>query len=182
MLKIYDDHIDDKVRESLVHSNEYQSFNQEDYRWWDFKTPTDQIQETLNHIWKDLINFDDYAGIEYWVTKLEGESSGIWHLDLVEQEQHKGYNPGDLTVVYYPWVDCTGGFLELMCNDNRPSRDEMYLMLRRLDPNILERIQPITNRAVFFNSNRVHRMSRMYSGTREMLASTVWKKKPLTFN
>ena len=55
-------------------------------------------------------------------------------------------------------------------------------MLRKLDSNILERIQPITNRAVFFNSNRVHRMSRMYSGTREMLASTVWKKKPLTFN
>ena len=53
---------------------------------------------------------------------------------------------------------------------------------RKLDPNRLERIQPITNRAVFFNSNRIHRMSKMYSGTREMLASTVWKKIPLTFN
>ena len=69
-----------------------------------------------------------------------------------------------------------------MTNQNSPSMSEMYEMLRKLDPNRLERIQPITNRAVFFNSNRVHRMSKMYSGTREMLASTVWKKIPLTFN
>ncbi len=69
-----------------------------------------------------------------------------------------------------------------MINENSPSKGEMYNMLRAMDSNKLERIQPITNRAVFFNSNRIHRMSKMYSGTREMLASTVWKKIPLTFN
>ena len=122
------------------------------------------------------------GGIEYWAIKMNGESSGIWHLDLIEQEQQQGYEPGDKTIVYYPWVQCDGGFLELMINENSPSKGEMYNMLRAMDSNKLERIQPITNRAVFFNSNRIHRMSKMYSGTREMLASTVWKKIPLTFN
>ena len=150
----------------------------------DFNHPSNTIEKTLHAIWKDIIDPYEYAkgGIEYWVTKSRGETAGKWHIDLVEKEQHKGYEPGDKTIVYYPWVQCDGGFLELMTNENSPSMSEMFEMLRKLDPNRLERIQPITNRAVFFNSNRVHRMSKMYSGTREMLASTVWKKIPLTFN
>ena len=200
MLKILDDHISEEIRNNLVHSEEYQSLKspnvltddngkiiQEGYYFWkmsDFNQPSNSIEKALHAMWKDMIDPSEYAegGIEYWAIKMNGESSGIWHLDLIEEEQQEGYEPGDKTIVYYPWVQCHGGFLELMTNKDSPSKDQMYNMLRSMDPNVLERIQPITNRAVFFNSNRIHRMSRMYSGTREMLASTVWKKIPLTFN
>lgn len=200
MLKVLDNHIDDRIRSELVHSDEYESLKtpnvstdkdgnviQEGYYFWkmsEFNQPSNSIEKTLHAIWKDMIDPSEYAegGIEYWAIKMNGESSGIWHLDLIEQEQQQGYEPGDKTIVYYPWVQCDGGFLELMINENSPSKGEMYNMLRAMDSNKLERIQPITNRAVFFNSNRIHRMSKMYSGTREMLASTVWKKIPLTFN
>ena len=138
--KIYDEHISDEIRTNLIHSQEYQSLQHEDYRFWkmsDFNHPSNTIEKTLHAIWKDMIDPYEYAkgGIEYWVPKSRGETAGKWHIDLVEKEQHKGYEPGDKTIVYYPWVQCDGGFLELMTNQNSPSMSEIYEMLRKLAPN-----------------------------------------------
>ena len=197
MLKILDDHISEEIRNNLVHSKEYQLLKtpkfdpdgngnkiqskKEGYCFWkmsDFNRPSNAIEKALHAMWKDMIDPSEYAegAIEYWAIKLDNSHQGMWHLDLLDEEQQEGYEPGDKTLVYYPWVQCQGGFLELMQATDIQSKDQIYDMLRSMDPNVLERIQPITNRAVFFNSNRIHRMSRMYSGTREMIASTVWKK------
>ncbi len=199
MLKILDHHINEEIRNNLVHSEEYQLLKtpkfdpdgngnqiqskKEGYCFWkmsDFNQPSNIIEKALHAMWKDMIDPSEYAegAIEYWAIKLDNSHQGMWHLDLLDEEQQEGYEPGDKTLVYYPWVQCQGGFLELMPATNVSSKDQIYDMLRSMDPNMLERIQPITNRAVFFNSNRIHRMSRMYSGTREMIASTVWKKIP----
>ena len=118
MLKVLDNHIDDRIRSELVHSDEYESLKtpnvstdkdgnviQEGYYFWkmsEFNQPSNSIEKTLHAIWKDMIDPSEYAqgGIEYWAIKMNGESSGIWHLDLIEQEQQQGYEPGDKTIVY----------------------------------------------------------------------------------
>jgi len=188
MLKIFDNHIPEELRVELVHDKEYLERPMEYYTFWEFKhfnNPTTKMEEALHHIWKDLVDPKDYpdGGIEYWINKSNGMSKGIWHLDLVEAEQAMKYHPAVMSVAYYPYIDCVGGFLEICDNENRPSKQEFKDYLRGLDPQTqVERIKPITNRAVFYNADRIHRVAKTYKGVREVLASSVWKKKPLTFN
>ena len=188
MLKIFDNHIPEDLRKQLVYDQEYQDKQMQVYTFWDFKYfdyPRTKIQEALHFIWKDIINPSDYpdGGIEWWINKSKGSSKGIWHLDLVEAEKMKETHPALYSVAYYPYIDCVGGYLELVDNKERPSKQEFKEILRGLDPSVqVERIKPQTNRAVFYSSDRIHRVSRVYSGFRECLASSVWTKKPLTFN
>ena len=88
MLKVLDDHIDDRIRSELVHSDEYESLKtpnvstdkdgniiQEGYYFWkmsEFNQPSNSIEKTLHAIWKDMIDPSEYAqgGIEYWAIKM----------------------------------------------------------------------------------------------------------------
>ena len=190
-LKVFDDHIENVDRVSLLHSEDYQSIQQGDYRFWkmsEFDTPNNTIEQALHEIWKDIINPIDYkeGGIEYWVTKSKGDASAVWHVDTpgpgygIDNMSHFSMEiPPAHTIVYYPWVEnLQGGFLEIICNEQYPTTDQMFETLKKLDPNTIERFQPITNRAILFDSHRIHRIAKMYSGSREMIASTIWTKIP----
>ena len=187
-MEIFDNYIPEHVRENLVHDEEYSYTPMGQYTFWEmsrFNNPTSPIEKALHYIWKDRINPQDFpdGGIEWWINKSEGPASNPWHLDLVEAEQQTEYQSASLTVAYYPWIDCVGGFLEILDNERSNSKDEFRTILRSMDPHTqVERIKPKTNRAVFYDSYRVHRVARVYSGVRECLASSVWVKKPLTFN
>ena len=188
MLKVFDKHIREKFREELVHDKEYQEFPNSQYNFWDmkdFKNPKTKIEIALHQIWKDLINPDQFVdgGIEYWINKSNGHTANRWHLDVIEAEQQNQYNSAYLTVAYYPYIDCKGGYLEIIDNQRSNSKKEFNNIIRLLDESTqVERIKPITGRAVFYDSYRIHRVARVYSGIRECLASSVWTKKPLTFN
>ena len=188
MLKIIDNIIPEKLREDLVHDEEYLQRPMLKYTFWDmkdFNNPKSKIESALHYIWKDLINPDDFpeGGIEWWINKSNGPAKNLWHLDLIEAEQQKEYNSAHLTVAYYPYIDCVGGYLELLDNKKSNSKDLFNETVRKLDVHTeVERFKPITNRAIFYNSYRIHRVAAVYSGVRECLASSVWTKKPLTFN
>lgn len=187
-MEIFDNYIPERIRTELVHDKEYQETPMGKYSFWDmenFNRPDSKIEWALHHIWKDRINKYDFrnGGIEWWINKSDGPASNPWHLDLVEAEQQTEYQSASLTVAYYPWVDCVGGFLEILDNKRSNSKEEFRTIIRSMDPHTqVERIKPKTNRAVFYDSYRIHRVARVYSGTRECLASSAWIKKPLTFN
>lgn len=187
-MKIFDNYIPENIRENLVHDEEYSYTPMGQYTFWEmtrFNNPISPIEKALHHIWKDRINPQDFpdGGIEWWINKSQGPASNPWHIDLIEAEQQEEYNSAYQTVAYYPWIDCVGGFLEILDNKKSNSKDEFRTILRSMDPHTqVERIKPKTNRAVFYDSYRVHRVARVYSGVRECLASSVWVKKPLTFN
>lgn len=187
-MEIFDNYIPERIRNDLVHDKEYQERPLGMYTFWDmkdFNKPNSKIEWALHHIWKDRINKYDFrnGGIEWWINKSDGPASNPWHLDLVEAEQDEVYEPASLTVAYYPWIDCVGGFLEILDNQKSKSKQEFRMTLRSMDPHTqVERIKPKTNRAVFYDSYRIHRVARIYSGRRECLASSAWIKKPLTFN
>ena len=77
MLKIFDDHISEEIRNNLVHSQEYQSlktpnvstddngnFIQEGYYFWkmsDFNQPSNSIEKALHAMWKDMIDLSEYC-------------------------------------------------------------------------------------------------------------------------
>lgn len=188
MLKIFDNHIREKFRDELVHDKEYLEYPHKKYSFWDmssFKNPKSKIEMALHQIWKDLIKPEDFpeGGIEYWINKSNGHADNRWHLDVIEAETQSEYNSAHLTVAYYPYVNCLGGFLEIIDNKKSKSKDHFNETLRLLDESTqVERIKPVTNRAVFYNSHRIHRVAKIFNGQRDCLASSVWTKKPLTFN
>ena len=128
MIKIIDNLIPEQLRKDLVHDEEYQQRPMGMYTFWDmkdFNNPKSKIEIALHHIWKDLINPEDFpeGGIEWWINKSNGPAKNRWHLDVVEAEQQTEYNSAHLTVAYYPYVDCIGGYLELL--DNEKSKSKM---------------------------------------------------------
>ena len=191
-MRIFDNHIPEVLREELVHDSEYTSRPLAAYSFWDMKeffSPQSVIQKALHHIWKDIIDPDDYidGGIEWWINKSNGHAANRWHLDIIEHRNdirmQEEYNSADLTVAYYPYVNCLGGYLEILDNERSNDKEEFLETLRLLNPSTqVERIKPVTNRAVFYDSHRIHRVSEIFKGQRDCLASSIWKKKPLTFN
>lgn len=188
MIKIIDNLISEQLRKDLVHDEEYQQRPMGMYTFWDmkdFNNPKSKIEIALHHIWKDLINPEDFpeGGIEWWINKSNGPAKNRWHLDVVEAEQQTEYNSAHLTVAYYPYVDCIGGYLELLDNEKSKSKTTFDDIMRKIDIHTeVERFKPVTNRGIFYESFRIHRVAAVYSGIRECIASSVWKKKPLTFN
>ena len=195
-MKLYNDFISEEVRYNLVHDDEYINYKRAQYNFWDFKefnNPKTNIQKALYYIWKDVVDIKKYpnGGIEYWVNRdavINGELNHppyTWHQDVLEP---KGYIPntkwesGVLSCAYYPYSDCVGGFLEL-CNNKPINQSEFTKYCLSINhATDIEKIRPLTNRAVFFEPHIIHRVSKIYNGVRDCLASTVWEKKPLTFN
>tara|TARA_B100000575_G_scaffold53279_1_gene39862 strand:+ start:168 stop:758 length:591 start_codon:yes stop_codon:yes gene_type:complete len=195
-MKIYDNHIPEPVRLELIKSSEYHSLPRSTFKFWDlkdFNSPTDPIQTALHHIWKDNVDPNTFpnGAIEYWilldkvVNGKHKQGPGIWHPDVYEPDtktQDK-WESGIMGSVFYPYVDCVGGFFEICDNKTKLSHDEYFKYICGLDESTeVERVKAKTNRAIFFEPHRIHRGSRIHEGFRECLVSTVWENKPLTFN
>jgi hypothetical protein len=196
MIKILDNAIPEDVRNNLVHDPEYRSMQRQNYFWWPLKFfdfPRTPIQTALHYIWKDHINFDEFkdGGIEWWINKdnvVNGKNEypdHVWHPDVHEPNGktfHK-FQSGILGNTYYPHSNCIGGFFEIVENKQFNEWGPCQKFIRGIDHSIdVERIKSKTNRSIFFEPYRVHRVSKIYNGTRDSVASTLWKKKPLTFN
>ena len=194
MFKLYDDYISEELRNKLVHDERYQTMRRSEYKFTTIKSlPLSQspIEQTLHHIWKDVIDYDEYKDgvIEYWINRdrtVNGECNGkhVWHSDVYEpnSKTRREWQDGELSCVYYPYVDCVGGFFELLDNPKKLSMHEYRLYVMEMDPSTqIERFKAKTNRAIFFKPFKIHKVSKIYHGIRESLASTAWKKKPVDF-
>ena len=197
MLKIIDNAIPDDVRRDLLYDKQYTAFPRQQYEWWDLKYfdfPRTAIHQALHCIWKDHIDFEEFkdGGIEWWISKdnvVNGESpypTHIWHSDIHEVKGKsitpESFKSGSMGNVYYPHSNCLGGFFEVLDNEPFETWPDVEKFIRCIDQSVdVERIKSRTNRSIFFNPYRVHRVSRIYNGTRESMASTLWKKKPVDF-
>ena len=194
MFKLYDNYIPEDLRKKLVYDEEYQKMGRAVYKFVTIESlPSSQspLEQTLHHIWKDIIDYDEYKDgvIEYWINKdraVNGKCNAnhMWHSDVYEpnvKTMHE-WQDGELGCVYYPYVDCIGGFFELADNTTKLSEKDYHMYVKTMDPSTqTERFKAITNRAIFFEPFRIHRVSKNFHGIRESLASTAWKKKPVDF-
>jgi hypothetical protein len=73
-------------------------------------------------------------------------------------------------------------FLNLRITLKKLSEKDYKMYVLTMDPTTqAERFKAKTNRAIFIDPFRIHKVSRIFHGIRESLASTVWKKKPVDF-
>lgn len=194
MLKIFDNHIPEELRNKLVHSEEYQNMRRQVFKFVTIESlPSSQspIEQALHNIWKDVIDYEEYKDgvIEYWINKdkaVNGKCNAnhMWHSDVYEPNKatKDKWQDGEVGCVYYPYVDCLGGFFELADNPKKLSDKDYKMYVLTMDPTTqAERFKAKTNRAIFIDPFRIHRVSKIYHGIRESLASTLWKKKPVDF-
>ena len=87
-------------------------------------------------------------------------------------------------MIYYPKVsdDCLGGFLEISNYSRRESYQTSVDATKNIDQVMVERIRPVTDRCIIFDSAQLHRVSPQYRGQRFNLASTLWKTKHKRFD
>ena len=143
------------------------------YKWLDKDgSATDVWQQMAVHIWGEISKFGnlptDFAGVEYWSnTMVEGGMTDLpWHYDKDEHmfkkkgKAHK-LNTPHIGSVYYAHTEIPdGGFLEI----------DRY--------GDVERIQPVPNRLIIFDSSTVHRVVPITSGLRRTFATNLWIDKP----
>ena len=87
-------------------------------------------------------------------------------------------------MIYYPEVskNCVGGFLEIAPYAKRGSLRDCNKAVLSIDTFNVERIRPITNRKILFDSAQLHRISPVYNGHRINFVSSLWKQKPERFS
>jgi Rps23 Pro-64 3,4-dihydroxylase Tpa1-like proline 4-hydroxylase len=131
--------------------------------------------ETPNNVWEAVTrkvwNYAstllprDFDGFEYWASQINKGNCLPIHKDKDEALYTK---TGQLEhpfigSVYYCHKELpTGGFLQI---ERGRSRE-------------LERIQPVPNRLVLFDSSNFHSVSEVRHGFRRHLATNIWLKKP----
>ena len=131
------------------------------------ETPSNTFEEVSVKIWEYAKNYMpvEYDGMEYWYNQLDEGQSLPAHQDKDEALLQK---TGELVhpfigAVYYCHKELpTGGFLQI---ERGRSRE-------------LERIQPVPNRLVVFDSSNYHSVSEIRHGCRRHLATNIWVKKP----
>ena len=139
-------------------------------------------------LWKPYIDINKYknGGLEYWARPLYNTVNGLeWHQDdISDHERAKNYQLADLSLIYYPKVsdDCLGGFLEISNYSRRESYQTSVDATKNIDQVMVERIRPVTDRCIIFDSAQLHRVSPQYRGQRFNLASTLWKTKHKRFD
>ena len=104
-----------------------------------------------------------------------------WHQDTGEYNYfNKNYWCSHKSLLYYPKVsdDCIGGFLELAPYKLRGTLEQSQPAGRQVDMNEVERIKPVTDRMVFFDSAHLHRITPVYNGVRYNLATALWIETP----
>jgi|TARA_R110000744_G_scaffold86535_7_gene169089 hypothetical protein len=142
------------------------------YKWIGTEEAASDVWQQMSvHIWGEISKFgilpDKFAGVEYWsnAMALGGSKTDLpWHYDKDEQLYNGG--KGELKTpfigsVYYAHKEIPdGGFLEIDREGD------------------VERIQPVPNRLIIFDSATVHRVVPITSGLRRTFATNVWIDKP----
>lgn len=140
------------------------------YKFMSMDTYSNDVwQKMVKHIWAETSKFGilpDYcAGIEYWsgIIHMNGNTDLPWHYD---KDEHLHHTTGTIKTpyigsVYYAHSEIPdGGFLEIDRGGD------------------IERIQPVPNRLIIFDSGTVHRVVPITSGLRRTLATNLWVEKP----
>lgn len=155
--------------------------------WWNEPARND-VEYVLELLWKPYIDINKYknGGLEYWARPLYNTVNGLeWHQDdISDHERANNYQLADLSLIYYPKVsdDCLGGFLEISNYSRRESYQTSVDATKNIDQVMVERIRPLTDRCIIFDSAQLHRVSPQYRGKRFNLASTLWKTKHKRFD
>ena len=138
-------------------------------KWLDsYSKPVDVYSLLANKIWYETVNLNtSFAGYEYW-TQVVNNRDVPWHQD--KDEHHYGLTrevktPFIGSIYYAHSHPVEGGFLEI-----ERGNDE------------LERIQPVPNRLVIFDSSSFHRVAPTTKGTRRSLLVNIWLQKPMEEN
>ena len=137
----------------------------------------DVWQKMATKIWSHVSRYgvlpEEYAGVEYWnnIMSIPGNRQDLpWHFD---KDEHLYNTAGELKTPYIGSVYYAHKFL--------PS--EGYLEIKRGENMCdVERIQPVPNRLVIFDSGTVHRVTHITSGMRRCFATNIWIDKPCEEN
>ena len=139
-----------------------------DYTWVDRDCYDENCiwEHILEKIWRPMrplmASFD---GIEYWTNILSptGSKDLDWHVDKDEKlyEEHNDIKSPVIGSVLYGHTETPGdGNLELIHQE------------------MLERIEPLPNRLIIFDSSQYHRVAPVTKGFRRTFASNIWEHKP----
>jgi len=159
-----------------VDGRKFAGFSNNVFNGWMNKdeTPSNVFEEVSVKIWEYAKNYTknympaEYDGVEYWFNQLNQGECLPMHKDKDEALHVKTGR------IEYPFIGSvyychkelpTGGFLEI----GRGIRDESH---------DLERIRPVPNRLVLFNSSNWHSVSEIKRGFRRHFTTNIWIKKP----
>lgn len=152
-----DGDLKERVREDMLWQKSHP------YSWKDFGAePKHVFEEFADFVWERFKPAVKYDGYEYWTQSLNSatERKDVgWHND---KDEHLFFNKGILKTPYIGFVYYAhrtipdGGFLEI----NREGD--------------VERIQPVPNRLVIFDSGTEHRVVDITSDVRRSLVSNIW--------
>ena len=139
-------------------------------------TPDDIWGVLSNRIWKFASELlpSEFEGIEYWRGEIHPGESLNWHNDddqsLYDKTGESSF-PEIGSIYYAHKTPVSEGFLEI-----QREYDDVF--------NIggMERIQPVPNRLVIFDSKVLHRVSPVVQGVRRHFTTNIWKKKPIEEN
>lgn len=154
--------------------------------WWK-EEPRNYAEQILKLLWEDVLDVEKYknGGFEYWNRICVAGDTGLeWHQDdISDHEREKNYQIADKSMIYYPEVsnNCIGGFLEIAPYAKRSTLEKCNKAVLSIDTFNVERIRPITNRKILFDSAQLHRISPVYNGHRINFVSSLWKEKPKRF-
>jgi len=144
-------------------------------------------QDLVHRIWDHpcVKNFlpDEYAGTEYWsnILSIPGPKQDLpWHFDkdehlnteFIENEKTPGYSLSTPEGIVTPYIGS-------VYYAHKALPTEGYLEIRRgQSDTAIERIQPVPNRLVIFDSGTLHRVTHITSGVRRCFATNIWIDKP----
>jgi len=164
-----------------TNSDLYREITEDDY-WGKFKsfhgwlerdaTPDDIWGVLSNRIWKfgSQLLPSEFEGIEYWGGEIHPGEGLDWHNDddqsLYDKTGESSF-PEIGSIYYAHKTPISEGFLEI-----QREYDDVF--------NIggMERIQPVPNRLVIFDSKVFHRVSPVVQGVRRHFTTNIWLKKP----
>ena len=147
----------------ILKSNTNQKFH-----WKNKEDPAVNVFETLIHgVVDDLLQFTDpHQGYEYWLnTTIIGEGMPVhFDKDEIHMLNTQELRTPMLGMIYYAHTEIPeGGELIIHAYENKH-----------------EKILPVPNRLVVFNSSQRHEVTRVLSGLRRSVAINIWDRPPLT--
>lgn len=158
---------DPEMLEAFVQKENWSDQLQEKTMWypgWWVRDPENIWERAIIAIWKNLVSdTSKIQGIEYWLNVVPAGDSMKWHRDMDEKQYERDgtKNFPAIGSIYYPVPHSVqGGYLEI--------QDEAKEM---------ERLAPVFNRMVIFQSENPHRVSPVYGGPRFVFVTNIWTAK-----